>query len=153
TELLDEPLAPCRAETWDVVEHALRHPLAAQLSMEADREAVRLVTKALQQVQRLALTRDRDRIALTGHVDLLEALGERGNRDLVLEAELVHDALCHSELTLAAVDEQQLRRVRKPAGPTHRRTVALGEVCSQPAREHFLHRGEVVVPRDALHLE
>ena len=46
-----------------------------------------------------------------GHEDLLESLGEPGHRDLVGQTEPAHDLLGDAELALAAVDEQQLRRV------------------------------------------
>ena len=51
--------------------------------------------------------------ALAGQVDLLEPLGQAGDAD-VLEAELLEHPDGHAELALAAVDEQQVRRVREP---------------------------------------
>ena len=49
--------------------------------------------------------------ALAGDEDLLELLGQRRHRDLVVETEVFEHAHGDAELALAAVDEQQLRRV------------------------------------------
>ena len=49
--------------------------------------------------------------AWPGHEHLLEPLGQRGDRDLVVEPELLEHPDGHAELALAAVDQQQLRRV------------------------------------------
>ena len=81
------------------------------LAVERVGEAVRLVADALQHEQRLAAARHLDRVGSAGHVHLLEPLGETGDRDLVGQPERVDDPLGDAELTLAAVDEQQLRRV------------------------------------------
>ena len=131
-QLLDEPLAAGLAEPGDAVERARRHPLAAPLAVERVGEPVGLVADALQHEQRLAPPGDLDRLRAAGHVHLLEALGQRGDRDLVVQPELAHDPLGDTELALAAVDEEQLRRVgelarplaraRRPAGPARRGT-------------------------------
>ena len=60
-ELLHQPLLAGLAEAGDAVEHRRRHPLAPQLAVVRDGEAVGLVADALQQVQRLGLARDADR--------------------------------------------------------------------------------------------
>ncbi len=98
---------------------------------------------------------------LPGHVDLLEPLGQRGDRDLLGQAELVDHPLGHGELPLAAVDEQQLRWVLEPLRPGAHAllqlvvewAVALAEVRRQSAGEHLLHRRVVVVAGHVLDLE
>ena len=78
-----------------------------------------------------------------GQVHLLEPLGEAGDAD-VLEAELLEHAHRDVELALAAVDQQQVRRVREPLAGV-RAFVALAQVVAEPAGEHLLHRREVVL--------
>ena len=143
-------------EPGDVVEHARRHPLAPQLAVEGVGEAVGLVADPLQQEQRLGLAGDVDRVGPAGHVDLLEPLGQRRDRDLLVEAEVAHDPLGHGQLALAAVDQQQLRRVGEPPGPLAPladRAVPLDEVGGEAAGQHLLHGGVVVVAGDVLDLE
>jgi hypothetical protein len=84
-ELLDQALLAGGPEPGDVVEHRLGHPLVAQLAVVADGEAVALVSQPLQQVQRLGLPREAHRIGLAREVHLLELLGQRRHRDLVVE--------------------------------------------------------------------
>ena len=82
---------------------------------------------------------------LPGQVDLFEALGEARHAD-VFEPELLEHAHGHAELALAAVDQQQVRRVREPLARV-RALVALAEVVAEAAREHVFHRREVVLAR------
>ena len=89
TELLHQPLLAGLAEAGDAVEHRGGHALAPQLAVVRDGEAVGLVADALEQVERLAVAGHRAGLALPRHVDLLEALGQRGDRDLLLEPELL----------------------------------------------------------------
>ena len=67
-QLLHQALPAGRAEAGDVVEHALRHALAAQLAVEGDGEAVGLVADALEQVERLGLAGHADGVGLAGQV-------------------------------------------------------------------------------------
>ena len=85
--------------------------------MVRDREPVGLVAHLLEQVQRLGVARDAHRLRLPRPVHLLEPLGEADHAD-VLEPELLEHAHRDAELPLAAVDHEQVRRVREPlAGP------------------------------------
>ena len=70
-----------------------------------------------------------DRVGLARHVHLLEPLGQRRHRDLVVEAELLEHPDGHAELALAAVDQQQLRRVGELA-----RRVSPAGVAARPGR-------------------
>jgi hypothetical protein len=151
-ELLAEPLLRVGPEAGDVVEDARRHALVPQLAVVADGEAVGLVPDALQQVQGLGLPWDPHRLGAAGDVDLLEPLGERGDGDLVVQAELLEDLDGHPELALPAVDEQELRRVAELA-PLGDRLLLVGEVGAEAAGEDLAHGGEVVVARDVAHLE
>ena len=110
-ELLQQALPASRPQPGHVVEDALRHPLGPQLAVVGDGEAVGLVPDALQEVEGLGLPGDANGVGLTREVDLLEALGQGGHRDLVGQAEVLDDLDRHVELALAAVDEQQVGRV------------------------------------------
>ena len=107
------------------------------LAVERVGEAVGLVADTLQHEQRLAPPRDLDGSDAAGQEDLLEPLGEAGDRDLVGQPERLDHPLGDAELALAAVDEQQLRRVGELApglSPTLAdRAVALVEVGREPA--------------------
>ena len=109
---------------------------------------MRLVADLLQQIERLGVTRDADRLGLPRQVHLLEALGEAGDAD-VLEPELLEHPHRDAELALAAVDQQQVRRVREPLARV-RALVALAEVVAEPAGEDVLHRREVVLAVERL---
>ena len=83
--------------------------------------------------------------ACAGHVDLLEPLGQRRHRDLLVEPQLLEHPHGHVELALAAVDQQQLRRVGELARSLGDRLRPLGEVGGEAAGQHLLHGREVVV--------
>ena len=119
--------------------------------MVRDREPVSLVADLLEQVERLRVARDAHRLRLTREVDLLEALGQRRHAD-VFEAEVLEHARRDPELTLAAVDEEQVRRVREPLAGA-RTFVAFREVAAEPPGQRLLHRGEVVLARLMTDLE
>ena len=124
--------------------------------MEGVGEAVGLVPEALQHEERLGLAGHVDRLGPPGHVHLLEPLGQRGDRDLRLQAQFPHDALGHRQLALAAVDDEQLRRVGEPArafAPLPDRPVALGQVGREATGQDLFHRRVVVVAGDVLDLE
>ena len=140
---LQQPRPAGRAEPGDVVEHRLRRLLGPQLAVVRDREPVGLVAHLLEQVQRLGVARDADRVGAAGPVDLLEALGQARHPD-VLEPELLEHPHRDAELPLAAVDQQQVRRVREPLARA-RALVALVEVAAEAAGEHLFHRREVVL--------
>ena len=96
--------------------------------MVGDGEAVGLVPDLLQQVQGLRGPGDAQRVGPAGEVHLLELLGQGGHRDLLFQPQLFEDPQGHVELTLAAVDEQQLRRIGEPAPPVLDRLVPLRQV-------------------------
>ncbi len=141
------------AEAGDAVEDRRRHALAAELAVVRDGEAVGLVADALEQVEGIAPPRHPHRIGGTGPVHLLELLGQRRHGDLLVEAELLEHPDGDPELPLAAVDEQQLRRVREAATALGDRLVTVLDVGAQAPGQHLLHGGEVVVALRALDLE
>ena len=90
-------------------------------------------------------------VRLARHEDLLEPLGEAGDRDLVGQPEPAHDPLGDAQLALAAVDEQAAAagsanfagRVPGSGGGSS----LVGEVRGEPAGQHLFHRRVVVVAR------
>ena len=135
------------------VQHRNRHPLAAQLAVVRDGEPVGLVAHPLQQVERLGAAGHPDRVGLPRQVDLLELLGQRGHRDLVFQVELLEDPHGHTELALAPVHEQELRRVGKMSLPVGQGKFPLGQVGGEAAGEDLLHGRVVVVAGDVADLE
>ena len=119
--------------------------------MVRDGEAVRLVTDLLEQVQGLGVARDAHRLGIAGEIDLLEALGQRRHAD-VFEPEVLEHPHRDTELTLAPVDEEQVRRVGEPLAGA-RTFVALGEVAAEAPGQRLFHRGEVVLALLVAHLE
>ena len=152
-QLPGQPFAAGGAQALDVVEDRACHPLAAELAVVGDGEAVGLVPDALEQVQRLGTPRDPHGVGGARQVDLLEALGQRRRRDLLVEPQVLEDPHRHVELALAPVHQQQLRRVTELAGALAHRERPLVDVGGQAAREHLLHGGEVVVAGHGPHAE
>src|SRR6185437_8581172 len=79
-EVLEQSLSPGGPETWQVVKLAdrlRRTPLGAVVG---DREPVRLVAYALEQVEALAGTRQYDRAVFAGQPHFFEALGKPAHR-------------------------------------------------------------------------
>ena len=75
-----------------------------------------LVTDPLEEIQALAGAGQDHRVVVAGQPDLLQALGEAADGDVV-DAQLVQGPLGGGDLRLPAVDDDELRRVREPLGP------------------------------------
>jgi hypothetical protein len=158
-EVLQQHLDARGAEPWNFGEH--RGDVVAPLpALVRDRESVRFVAQALQQVQRLARTRQDHREVVAGEPHLFEPLGDAAHGDLGVTG-ITECSGCRLHLRLAAVDQEQLRRVGE-AGLTTRR--GLAEVFSddvlrrriddlqlfgpveirEPPSKHLVHRVGVV---------
>ena len=93
------------------------HALAAQLAVVRDGEAVRLVADPLQQVQRLAVAGDRGRGSLRpGTYTSSKRLASDATGISSSSPSSSSTRTADAELALAAVDQQQLRRVGELAG-------------------------------------
>ena len=108
---LRQLLLPGLAEPGDAVERARRHALAAPFAVERVGEAVRLVTDPLQHEQRLAAARDLDRLGPAGMYTSSNRFARPATGISSVSPSSSITRLATRELTLAAVDEQQLRRV------------------------------------------
>ena len=75
-------LAPHLAQARHIVEHAPIIRFGAPLAVIGDREAVRLVAHALQQVEALGGARKDDRELVVGQPDLLQPLGQPAHGDV-----------------------------------------------------------------------
>ena len=100
--------------------------------MEADREAVRLVPDSLNELKDRRGAWEGDRHVLPSDEEKLLALGEAGHR-LVAEAQLLEGLDRGPELSLAAVDQDELRQLLP----------FLQQPAVAPA-DDLAHRGEVV---------
>ena len=76
--------------------------------MVGDGEAVRLVADALDEVERLAVARQDDRLALALLEDELELLGEADDGHILVPARPADDLERRRELPLAAVDDDEV---------------------------------------------
>lgn len=124
-----------------------------------------LVADALEEVEALAGAGQDDRVVLAGDPDLLQALGEAADGDVV-DAQFVQGPLRGGDLGLAAVDHDELRRVGEPLGAAVlvgegggdlaalRGVLLLGplagalpvaQVAAETAGDHLVHRADVVL--------
>ena len=85
--------------------------------------------------------------AHAGHEDLLDPLGERDDGDAAVAEALRRASRPADELARAAVDHDQVRQrgERRVAVGVVGRALVLPLPLRVPAREHLVHRGEVVV--------
>src|SRR4051812_25004161 len=94
----------------DVIKRADRHRLRAPLPVVGDREPVRLIANALQEIERLARARQDQRIGAVREPYLFQPLRQAAQRD-IRDAELAHRGGSRCDLWWAAVDDHKLRRV------------------------------------------
>jgi len=88
----------------------------AALTVERDREPVRLVADPLQQLKAGAMGRKQDRLGAARDEDLLDPLREGDHRD-PRQVELLHRLERGGQLTLATVDHDEVRRRRERLVP------------------------------------
>ena len=100
---------------------------------------MRLIAYSLQQLQRPAVEAKPQRLTLAGLVDFLELLGQADDRQLT-QAKLVQLATCHPKLSLASVDQDEIR---------HRALLPLESAVPPPHR--LRHAGKVVLRHNTLH--
>ena len=134
-----------RADAGQLVEQRAGHRAVAAGAVVGDREAVRLVADALQQLQLGGRVVEHERRAAAGQEDLLDPLGQRDDRDAAL-AKAVQRAEAGRQLTLAAVDHDQVRQrgEARVVGGVVRGDVRLALPLGEAPAQHLGHRGEVV---------
>src|ERR1700760_398916 len=134
-----------RADAGELVEQRRRHRAVATRAVMRDREAVRLVAYALQQLQLRGRVVEHERRAAPGDEQLLDPLRQRDDRDAAL-AKAGPRTEPGRELALAAVDYDYVRQrcearvIRRIV----RREVGLALPLGEAAREHLGHRREIV---------
>ena len=107
-EVLEQRALAGRADAGQPVEDRLRHRGVAAGAVVGDREAVRLVADALEQLQlRRVVGEHAAGRATPGQEDLLDALGQRDDDDAAL-AEVRQRLDAGGELALAAVDDDHV---------------------------------------------
>src|SRR5690348_13622235 len=174
-EVLEQRLAPGRAEPGYVVERAAGGGLAALLPVVGDGEPVGLVPDPLEQVEPFAAARQDDRVLLARRPDFLQALGQAADGDVV-DAELGQGPRGGVGLERAAVHDDQVRRVGElilGVEPTPfvrkililifrvgvaehvelARLLPFGQVPAEPPGDHLVDRGDVVGAAGALDRE
>src|SRR5437868_5486937 len=136
-ERRQQRLAPARADARHVIE--LRPQIAhrARAAMERHREAMRFVADALNQQQRRIVGRERDRILAIARVEELFLLRD-ADGDQVREPELLERGVGRRQLSLAAVDDDEIRK----------RSAELEQLAISAVYD-FVHRGEVVLDAGA----
>jgi hypothetical protein len=111
---------------------------------------VGLVAQVLKHEQRLGPSLDQQWIRSLREVHLLEPLRQPDRRDV--DVGLGERLGGRGELAAPPVHDDQRGRVGEaPAFPWF--AVAVPSQTREPAREHLLHAGEVVLPRHAFDLE
>src|SRR6266545_1775240 len=113
--MCEQRMAALGPDAADLLQRRSRARLAAPGAMALNGEAVRLVANLLQQVQPRMIRGQRERLVAVGKDDLLEAglaLRALGDAD---EQRAVQSLLgqyvgCDADVTLAAVDHQQIGR-------------------------------------------
>src|SRR5690625_984169 len=169
--MLQEGFSAHLPEARNAVELAFDHRLRAALSMVCDREPVRLVADALEQVEALARPRQDDRVFLVGYPDLFEPLGQTTQCN-VIDAERIQRLLGRRDLWWAAVDDDQARAVGELAWPARLgvdqagslvlcrfRIIGVREVCracgcllveqaTEAPCDRLVHGRDVVLPVD-----
>ena len=96
--------------------------------MKRDAETVRLVADVHQHFERLAVAVDVVGQRVVREIDLLDALGQTDDRYFVFQSEPLQRLVGESELSLAAVDDDQLGKLG-----------ALGEQPAVAAADHLFH--------------
>ncbi len=105
------------ADAGDLVERTSGEVLLAPRAMGSDGEAMRLVAQALDEIERRIARRQPER-RLAGDEKgfasgvAIGALGDRRDRD-VLDGELSENSVRRVELSFAAVDQDEVRPLRK----------------------------------------
>src|SRR5215212_6101049 len=113
-EVPQQGAASCRADTLEGVEDRFPCSRRATLTVEADREAVRLVADSLQELESRHAGVEPDGVRPTRQKNLFDALRQRDHGH-PRQVEALHRRQCCRELALAAVDHDQVRNGRNPS--------------------------------------
>src|SRR5215217_5799556 len=111
-EVLEDAPLSRRAHAGELVEDRAGHRPVTASTVELDREPVRLVADALEQLQLGRIVRQTERSAAAGREDLLDPLRQADHGDAEI-AERSQLAQARRQLALAAVDHDQRRNRRE----------------------------------------
>ena len=101
--MLPQCLAPCRTDTFNMVQDRNETALAPQMPVIRDSKPVRLIADSLQQLQLRRMMAEDYRITAPFDKDFFYALGQADDR--CFTPGLPYDRQCGMELTLAAIDD------------------------------------------------
>jgi hypothetical protein len=120
--------------------------LAPHLPVVGDGEAVGFVPHPLQEEEGFRPPGDHHGVRTARDEDLLEGLGQGGHGDLVAQAQTLEHADAHPQLSLAPVQEDELRRVGEALAPGRAVGVALPflQQSGETPGQDLLH-GRVIV--------
>ena len=112
TEMIEQPFLIALSNTRNLIERTAQRAFAALLAMVGDRESMRFVTYALQQVHAFGLAFEDDRIVIIRHPYLFEAFGQ------ATDGHIIHAAILESlgrghDLRFTAIDHHEIRLVCK----------------------------------------
>src|SRR6266487_2499617 len=148
-EMTQQRPAARRADALERVEDRLARPRVPALTVEADREAVGFVADPLQELEPGRVRIEPDRIGPPRQEDLLDPLRQRDHCHSG-QVEALHRGQRGRELTLPAVDHDQVRHCREAlvvflvVGGAHPRKTAF---------DHLRHRRKVVLAVETAHSE
>ncbi len=103
-------LAPCRTDAGHLVQPRSQPQPGALVAVRGDRKAVRFVADALDQVQRLRLARQHQRVGLPGQEQLLILLRQPCQRDFPTQLEFLQHLHRPAQLAFAAIHDQEIRQ-------------------------------------------
>ena len=99
-----------RTERRDALQLAANKGQRAFFAVKRDAETVRLVADVHQHFERLAVAVDVVGQRVVREIDLLDALGQTDDRYFVFQSEPLQRLVGESELSLAAVDDDEVRQ-------------------------------------------
>jgi hypothetical protein len=155
TKRVQQRFAAGGADARDHVQARGQALLRSAFAVSGDGEAVGFVADTLHQVQSLGVALEEDRVVPAGDEQFLLAFSQPGHGDRVEQVVGLQHGGRPAELTLAAVDQQQVRQDGEGwVGGLADFSRPLGRLpAAEAAVEDLLHAGEVILAEDGFDVE